>query len=164
MPKKVSPLPYKPPKAEQSVMRERGHHNNAPRIGTRAAQKAAERTFRGMTDKERQAIRDAAGATNPKLRSRAMFAANQAGENAVDRVRSGKFGREEAGVNAARGARVARGLVRRVSAGLLSPAGLAEEVAGRAAQVVERKRFMKEAGEQGKPSKKSGMRKPYTKA
>lgn len=47
---------------------------------------------------------------------------------------------------------------------LLSPAGLAEEVAGRAAQAVERKRFMKEAGEQGKPSKKSGMRKPYTKA
>lgn len=47
---------------------------------------------------------------------------------------------------------------------LMSPAGLAEEVAGRAAQAAERKRFMKEAGEQGKPSKKSGMRKPYTKA
>ena len=47
--------------------------------------------------------------------------------------------------------------------GMLSPAGLAEEFAGRAAQHATRERFKQEAREQDKPTK-SGMKRVKTKA
>lgn len=46
----------------------------------------------------------------------------------------------------------------------MSPAGLAEEVAGRVARDVEKKRFVSEAAKEGKPSGRSSLKRPRTKA